>query len=80
MRLFIRYETVAGKQRSVRVFAEVAWDVARAIARRMGYATLEGEYGCARITGNGSGNVAWGPRSTAPGTCTTFDSMTVVCL
>jgi len=76
----IRYERAGGDKRTVVAPRDVAWEVARTLAKSHGEAIMIGWYGEATVLRDGSGAVMWGDRSDLPGKVTTFDARTTVCL
>ncbi len=59
----------------------IAWAAGQGIARDTHHTViLYGEFGTARFSYDGSGNVEWNERSTEPGTTTRFDNRTRVCI
>lgn len=70
-----------GKSRTSSLPYAVAWTAARAIARETHFdVVLQGEYGTAHFTQDGSGKVEWNDKSTTPGKTTGFCTNTTVCI
>ena len=64
----------------MRVPCAVAWTCARAIAQQVDGCVLFGEFGLAAFALDGSGKVFWNDKSNEPGTVSTYDSNTTVCI
>jgi len=78
----IRYERANGDKRTVVAPRDVAWEVARTLAKTHGEVTMVGHYGEATVLRDGSGAVLWLDTAEPDfaGKVTTFDAHTLVCL